>query len=32
MTASGPHAHTAGSEILVGLVDEPLAVWDRKPT
>ncbi|MGV9557439.1 hypothetical protein [Streptomyces sp. NPDC003522] len=31
MTASDAHAHMAGSEILVGLVDELLAVWDGKP-
>ncbi|HZG06071.1 MAG TPA: hypothetical protein VE546_21250 [Streptomyces sp.] len=28
---SGPHAHQAGSEVLVGLVDELLAVWDGRP-
>ncbi|MFD7705481.1 hypothetical protein [Streptomyces caelestis] len=31
LTASDSHAHMAGSEILVGLVDELLAVWDGKP-
>jgi hypothetical protein len=31
MTVSDAHAHMAGSEILVGLVDELLAVWDSKP-
>jgi hypothetical protein len=31
MTASDPQAHMAGSEILVGLVGELLAVWDGKP-
>ncbi|MGA4841108.1 hypothetical protein [Streptomyces sp. G45] len=31
MTASTPEAHQAGSEILVGLVDELVAVWDGKP-
>jgi hypothetical protein len=31
MTASDAQAHMAGSEILVGLVDELLAVWDGKP-
>ncbi|MFD8985131.1 hypothetical protein [Streptomyces sp. NPDC059564] len=31
MTASDPAAHMAGSEILVGLVDELLAVWDGQP-
>ncbi|ROQ26500.1 hypothetical protein EDD98_6133 [Streptomyces sp. PanSC19] len=28
---STSEAHQAGSEILVGLVDEPIAVWDGKP-
>ena len=28
---SDPQAHMAGSEILVGLADERLAVWDGKP-
>jgi len=31
MTASDAQAHMTGSEILVGLVDELLAVWDGKP-
>ncbi|GHH84645.1 hypothetical protein [Streptomyces capitiformicae] len=31
MTASDSQAHMAGSEILVGLSDELLAVWDGKP-
>jgi hypothetical protein len=31
MAESTPEAHQAGSEILVGLVDELLAVWDGKP-
>ncbi|MET9779236.1 hypothetical protein ABZ023_34170 [Streptomyces sp. NPDC006367] len=31
MTASDPQAHMAGGEVLVGLVDELLAVWDGKP-
>ncbi|MEU4947741.1 hypothetical protein [Streptomyces lavendulae] len=31
MVASDSAAHMAGSEILVGLVDELLAVWDGKP-
>lgn len=31
MTASDSHAHMAGSEILVGLADELLAVWDGLP-
>ncbi|MET7814217.1 hypothetical protein ABZT26_25640 [Streptomyces sp. NPDC005395] len=31
MTVSDSQAHMAGSEILVGLVDELLAVWDGKP-
>ncbi|MER6624140.1 MULTISPECIES: hypothetical protein [unclassified Streptomyces] len=31
MTASTSHAHMAGSEILVGLADELLAVWDGHP-
>lgn len=31
MTASTSEAHQAGSEILVGLVDELIAVWDGKP-
>jgi hypothetical protein len=31
MTESTSEAHQAGSEILVGLVDELLAVWDGKP-
>ncbi|MEW2079948.1 hypothetical protein AB0941_41615 [Streptomyces sp. NPDC013433] len=31
MTASDSHAHMAGSEILVGLADELLAVWDGQP-
>lgn len=30
-TESTSEAHQAGSEILVGLVDELLAVWDGKP-
>lgn len=31
MTASDSQAHMAGSEVLVGLVDELIAVWDGKP-
>jgi hypothetical protein len=31
ITASTSEAHQAGSEILVGLVDELIAVWDGKP-
>ncbi|MFM9445268.1 hypothetical protein [Streptomyces acidiscabies] len=31
MTESTSEAHQAGSEILVGLADELLAVWDGKP-
>ena len=31
LTASDSHAHMAGSEILVGLVDELIAVWDSEP-
>ncbi|MEU8774419.1 hypothetical protein [Streptomyces sp. NPDC048606] len=31
MAASDSAAHMAGSEILVGLVDELWAVWDGKP-
>lgn len=31
MTASTSEAHQAGSEILVGLVDKLIAVWDGKP-
>lgn len=31
MTASDSQSHTAGSEILVGLVDALLVVWDGKP-
>ncbi|MGP4001673.1 hypothetical protein [Streptomyces sp. 8N706] len=31
MTASDSAAHMAGSEILVGLADELLAVWDGEP-
>lgn len=31
MTASDSQSHMAGSEILVGLVDALLAVWDGKP-
>ncbi len=31
MTESTPEAHQAGSEILVGLVEELIAVWDGKP-
>jgi hypothetical protein len=31
MSESTSEAHQAGSEILVGLVDELLAVWDGKP-
>ncbi|MBX9393483.1 hypothetical protein K4749_07725 [Streptomyces sp. TRM72054] len=31
MTESTSEAHMAGSEALVGLVDELIAVWDRKP-
>ncbi|MER6330520.1 hypothetical protein ABT298_14590 [Streptomyces sp. NPDC001034] len=31
ITASTNEAHQAGSEILVGLVDELIAVWDGKP-
>ncbi|MEU8976461.1 hypothetical protein AB0D11_46200 [Streptomyces monashensis] len=31
MTESTSQAHQAGSEILVGLVDELLAAWDAKP-
>ncbi|MFE9292088.1 hypothetical protein [Streptomyces olivaceus] len=31
MTVSDAQAHMAGSEILVGLADELLAVWDGQP-
>ncbi|MFD8354591.1 hypothetical protein ACFV1X_37405 [Streptomyces coelicoflavus] len=31
MTESTSQAHQAGSEILVGLVDELVAVWDGRP-
>lgn len=31
LTASDPQAHMAGGELLVGLVDELLAVWDGRP-
>jgi hypothetical protein len=31
MVASDSAAHMAGSEVLVGLVDELLAVWDGQP-
>ncbi|MFB6571251.1 MULTISPECIES: hypothetical protein [Streptomyces] len=31
LTASDSAAHMAGSEALVGLVDELLAVWDGRP-
>ncbi|MGA5132692.1 hypothetical protein ACPCTO_23100 [Streptomyces olivoreticuli] len=31
MTESDSQAHMAGSELLVGLVDEVLAVWDGQP-
>ncbi|MFF5538112.1 hypothetical protein ACFY71_37665 [Streptomyces cinerochromogenes] len=31
MTESTSEAHQAGSELLVGLVDELIAVWDGKP-
>ncbi|RSR99828.1 hypothetical protein EF917_18665 [Streptomyces sp. WAC00469] len=31
LTESTSHAHQAGSEILVGLVDELIAIWDGKP-
>ncbi|GAA2666650.1 hypothetical protein GCM10010400_29090 [Streptomyces aculeolatus] len=31
LEASDAWAHMVGSEILVGLVDELLAVWDRQP-
>jgi hypothetical protein len=31
MTDSNSQVHMAGSEILVGLVDELLAVWDGNP-
>ncbi|MFF5588655.1 hypothetical protein [Streptomyces hygroscopicus] len=31
MVESGSQAHMAGSEILVGLVDELVAVWDGQP-
>lgn len=31
MTESTSEAHQAGSEILVGLTDELIAVWDGKP-
>ncbi|MFD0353527.1 hypothetical protein ACFVHW_07220 [Streptomyces sp. NPDC127110] len=31
MAASDSAAHMAGSEVLVGLADELLAVWDGKP-
>ncbi|MFF8883169.1 hypothetical protein [Streptomyces flaveolus] len=31
LTISDSHVHIAGSEILVGLVDELLAVWDGEP-
>ncbi|OIJ88490.1 hypothetical protein [Streptomyces colonosanans] len=31
MTESTSEAHQAGSEALVGLVDELIAVWDGKP-
>ncbi|MFF4425834.1 hypothetical protein ACFY04_34540 [Streptomyces sp. NPDC001549] len=32
MTVSDSAAHMAGSEILVGLADELLAVWDGEPS
>ncbi|OEV10309.1 hypothetical protein [Streptomyces nanshensis] len=31
LSASDAHAHMAGSEILVGLADRLVAVWDGKP-
>lgn len=31
MTASDSEAHMTGSEILIGLADELIAVWDGKP-
>jgi hypothetical protein len=31
LTESTSEAHHAGSEILVGLVDELIAVWDGQP-
>lgn len=31
LQVSDSHAHMAGSEILVGMVDELLAVWDGQP-
>ncbi|MER5259844.1 hypothetical protein [Streptomyces sp. NPDC002855] len=31
MTASDSEAHMTGSEILIGLADELIAVWDAKP-
>lgn len=31
LQTSNSQAHMAGSEILIGLVDELLAVWDGKP-
>jgi len=31
LDTSGSHAHMAGSELLVGQVDELLAVWDGQP-
>jgi hypothetical protein len=31
LTASDSQAHMTGSEILVGLVDEVIAVWDGRP-
>ncbi|WP_326809654.1 hypothetical protein OG533_39595 (plasmid) [Streptomyces sp. NBC_01186] len=31
LTESNAEAHQAGSEILIGLADELLAVWDGKP-
>jgi hypothetical protein len=31
LAVSDPHAHMAGSEVMVGLVDELVAVWDGRP-
>ncbi|MFJ6896906.1 hypothetical protein [Streptomyces hokutonensis] len=31
LTDADSHAHMVGSEVLVGLVDELLAVWDGRP-
>lgn len=31
LTESGSEAHMTGSEILVGLADEVVAVWDGRP-